>query len=923
MKKIYLLAAAAALFAACSSDKVSLDTPQQTAQLEEGAVGFSAYMQRATTRGGWAGSLTTNTPGTVKLTEVGFGVFGYYTDNNEYDQRSTPNFFYNQLVYWDGTSSWKYEPLKYWPNEYGQNAISEDADKVTYFAYAPWIDVVPSSGKVVGADDDKTLEQYGITGMTRNSNQGDPILKYIASFNSYQSIDLCWGVADNDDGQWPTTTTVKEGAAQSIANGLPWLDVERPANIGQKVKFTFKHALAQMRVNIDADVDVDGHNSELIQVDKKTRVWVREVTFKGFTMKGSLNLNNEDKYEPKWLDYNGQNELVAEAVTIYDGRKDGKEGVNGAVATNEKTLGLNPTLIQDGIYTPATGTDVYADVDLYVYGVNTSGATQTNDANYDRKGVTRTRVNLFDQYPHNPSSDIVKTNKSWNTEATDYPIHVIPTDEPFEVEIVYDVETVSENLAQNLSDGQTKGTSVENRISQKVLFGAADKLEAGHSYVLNLHLGLNSVKIDAEVAEWIDVQPQDIDLPLNVPAFTVGSTPTVTVPYTGNYTFAITGLNGGESVDYAEGTPTLGWTGTEANANQSGVAIETINAVTNPSAINRNHVGAWTGKQSNTPTSISFVQKAHPLELEITSAGGTAITLGRSSDFTATDDWYTQGTQLLGESTKRDPEIKLWRNGALLKHVTGTPGKGEFQFTNDGNAATSANIILNDPVKLGDIIRVELTTGDAPTANAQYQVTGVFGFYPSSQTVTYHFSKTYSVEALYGEGNITYEKQSDLSNETISALGGTNSNEYTTIKPSATPVTIKATDAASHSVTLSLTVIKQDAVVDLTNKNLPSNNNTLIVDLQTITSFKGKDDGVNLLSSGSVSYALGKVKKSGVEMSNPPIAINSSKLNKNPKASVTAGEYEIEIIVNGTVGSSYSDYYNDDVKTVTITYTQN
>ena len=57
MKKIYLLAAAAALFAACSSDKDSLETQQQPAQLEEGAVGFDVYTQRATTRGGWTGSL--------------------------------------------------------------------------------------------------------------------------------------------------------------------------------------------------------------------------------------------------------------------------------------------------------------------------------------------------------------------------------------------------------------------------------------------------------------------------------------------------------------------------------------------------------------------------------------------------------------------------------------------------------------------------------------------------------------------------------------------------------------------------------------------------------------------------------------------------------------------------------------------------
>ncbi len=207
MKKIFLFATAALMLAACSSeDELALNNEQQTqSEVTDGAIGFDVYMQKSTTRGGVAGPLTTDSLKKVATADpaylayhqkAGFGVFGYYTNNNEYDQRSVPNFMYNQQVTWGG-SDWAYKPVVYWPNEYGTNAESDDKDKLTFFAYAPWIKVVPTSGKL--ADTTNDAEEWGITGMTRNSNQGDPILKYIASFRADRSVDLCWGVADNND----------------------------------------------------------------------------------------------------------------------------------------------------------------------------------------------------------------------------------------------------------------------------------------------------------------------------------------------------------------------------------------------------------------------------------------------------------------------------------------------------------------------------------------------------------------------------------------------------------------------------------------------------------------------------------------------------------------------------------------------------
>ena len=730
-KQIFYLAVAALALASCSSENdVVQDQPQAPAEQE--AVSFDAYAERGVTRSGWAGSLNITQLKQTVENGGGFGVFGYYTDNNDYDQRNTPNFFYNQLVKWEG-SAWTYSPIKYWPNEYGTNATSDDQDKVSYFAYAPYVDVIPTSGKLKNTENN--AEQWGITGMTRNNNQGDPILKYIGSFDSKYSVDLCWGVIDNGDTNWDI---VQSGTTQTtdMKAGKPWLNVYRPALTNQRVRFTFKHATAQMKVNIDADVDITNHN-HANAVDKKTRVWVRQVKFTGFAMKGALNLNNENAYTPLWLDYNGQNDIVSEDMVVYDGRKDGKEGVSGAVASNEKTTGLNPTLVQDGVYANVTdGNTVYEDNDMKVIGSDNTTA---------RAGVTSTTVNLFKDSSDTPSGLF----------------HVIPTGDDVEIEIIYDIETVDENLSQNLSDGQTKGSSIENRITQKITFGAADakKLIAGHSYTINLHLGLNSVKFDATVGDWIYEPTQDVDLPANTPKWTAGSTECkVTLPYTGNYTFAITGLNGGESTEAANvrtvkknGSITIaddaeftGWSKTENSAWSNGTAVQTVTTAPNPNTTDREQGYKWTGKQSGLVTTFRFTQAAHPLYMKIQQAGGNKrIILYRYNDAsqTTTTDWGDKSGWFCDENGKElttngDPEatsptngITVYRNGTkLVWQSADDPTGNKFQFTDAGTKASSAfaaTIEFGDDLKNGDVIKVVLKTGDAPIETATYQVSGL------------------------------------------------------------------------------------------------------------------------------------------------------------------------------------------------------
>ena len=93
---------------------------------------------------------------------------------------------------------------------------------------------------------------------------------------------------------------------------------------------------------------------------------------------------------------------------------------------------------------------------------------------------------------------------------------VIPNGDEFTVEIVYDVETLDPNLANYVSDNKTKGSSIENRISKTVTFGSATTLENGKKYTLKLHLGMNSVKLDAAVSDWDNSSAaQEVKLPSN------------------------------------------------------------------------------------------------------------------------------------------------------------------------------------------------------------------------------------------------------------------------------------------------------------------------------------------------------------------------------------------------------------------------
>lgn len=122
--------------------------------------------------------------------ENSFSVFAYYTENGPFNpSTSTPNFMYNQKVE-HPDSKWVYTPLKYWPNDYNLGAVDNQTppatgtknDKLSFFAYAPHVELEKENGSFVTYEGDanafKTTNSSGVVAISKNSYVGNPYLIY-------------------------------------------------------------------------------------------------------------------------------------------------------------------------------------------------------------------------------------------------------------------------------------------------------------------------------------------------------------------------------------------------------------------------------------------------------------------------------------------------------------------------------------------------------------------------------------------------------------------------------------------------------------------------------------------------------------------------------------------------------------------------
>lgn len=233
MKKMMFLgfiAFTALSVTSCSNDEVMEAVPQKQ------AIEFGTYLGR-----------DAQARGTVLTTSnmVDFGVFAYYTGQNTWTASAsvaTPNFMYNQKVNVAQPESpatertYSYSPLKYWPT-------TKD-DKISFFAYAPYVGT----------------ENGALTVANGNTAKGLPQMNYTIK-SSYLDKAEDFVVAVLVDEQKLTGNTLD--------------------NSDQTVSFNFKHVLT--RVNINAKLSKEVYNAATTGTnsEKKTKVNITKIEFSG------------------------------------------------------------------------------------------------------------------------------------------------------------------------------------------------------------------------------------------------------------------------------------------------------------------------------------------------------------------------------------------------------------------------------------------------------------------------------------------------------------------------------------------------------------------------------------------------------------------------------------------------------------------
>ncbi len=233
------------------------DTGVETPDREPVPVRFSTYIaQDAASRADGNAPLS-NITDIASLRAAGFGVFGYYDDNKTYDSdNDTPNFMYNQQVSWN-TDRWTYSPLKYWPNETGTGESDGRTDRLSFFAYAPFLSGDPRLN------------------FSANDAKGDPTVTYTTPNDLGQCLDVLYATK-------PDGTTLTDLTKQ---------------NVGQNVTFSFHHTMSRLNFNVRAAFDEIAAGSNVKA--ENTRITVESITLETegsgataplFFTSGTLNL---------------------------------------------------------------------------------------------------------------------------------------------------------------------------------------------------------------------------------------------------------------------------------------------------------------------------------------------------------------------------------------------------------------------------------------------------------------------------------------------------------------------------------------------------------------------------------------------------------------------------------------------------------
>lgn len=237
MKQNYfigLIACAALTMTGCSNDEINV--PQQSQG--NNAIEFSTYLGRNA-----QGSRGTET-NDASIKNSGFGVLAYYTEQADFANTNKPNFMWNQKVTHNGTN-WEYTPVKYWPTKV--------KDKVSFFAYAPYVEGGDANGIVLSG----------------NSATGAPTATITLPDDPSQTIDFVAAVQMN-----------------------------KTHDKGTNVSFKLLHEMTRVKVQAKLDKSVYSDNAK-----HKTFVVIKNVKFndKGqFYKSGKYTFSTDDSKRGIW-----------------------------------------------------------------------------------------------------------------------------------------------------------------------------------------------------------------------------------------------------------------------------------------------------------------------------------------------------------------------------------------------------------------------------------------------------------------------------------------------------------------------------------------------------------------------------------------------------------------------------------------------
>lgn len=257
------------LLTACSNEAGFIEESPGDQPSAENAIAFSVDLKSVTR----AANEKTALAGGEAI-----GVFACYTGDVKYNLSTvTPNYMYNQQVTYDGSTTWTYTPVKYWPNTVDGDGSHKDY--ISFFAYYPYTAVAGTEG---------------IIGFSNIDAAGDPWLVYQLPANAPTTqTDLLYGVK---------------------TDGSPMLDMQKQSVTG-KVNFSLRHALAcvgdKITICLSSDLSSTLGTTKSLYVNKVT------INYKNLTSKARLILNSNES--PNWQPVISGDYISSRQVEITSG----------------------------------------------------------------------------------------------------------------------------------------------------------------------------------------------------------------------------------------------------------------------------------------------------------------------------------------------------------------------------------------------------------------------------------------------------------------------------------------------------------------------------------------------------------------------------------------------------------------------------